>query len=233
MLLFIVASSSAASAAPERGLLFASINTGDGTPVGWPSKDPKLQAEWRQTEQGNFKATVTAVQSVPGKATWTVELDDPSRLVKFQPLTDPEGHVCETLNWHIHQDFISGGDSPAACGSTGGHVDPALACGAASEYAKTSCIGINAGYQLAESPYSARCGTSMVKTDLRNQDGCEYGDLAGKMGKIDNEKGTQTFEDTHIFFLDRYAKNSIVFHCCIDGDCSPRVACADFSYIGQ
>ena len=69
--------------------------------------------------------------------------------------------------------------------------------------------------------------------DLPNQDGCEYGDLAGKVGQIKNEKGTQTFEDTHIFFLDRYAKNSIVFHCCIDGDCSARVACADFSYIGQ
>jgi len=232
MLLFIVASSSAASAAPERGLLFASINTGDGTPVGWPSKDPKLQAEWRQTEQGNFKATVTAVQSVPGKATWTVELDDLSS-GSFKPLTNADGKECETLNWHIHQDFISGGDSPAACGSTGGHVDPALACGGASEYAKTSCIGMNAGYQLAESPYSARCGTSMVKTDLPNQDGCEYGDLAGKVGQIKNEKGTQTFEDTHIFFLDRYAKNSIVFHCCIDGNCSPRVACADFSYIGQ
>lgn len=197
----------------------------------WPSNDPKLQAEWKQTEQGNFKATVTAVQSVPGKATWTVELDDLGS-GGFQPLTNDQGVKCEKLNWHIHQDFISGGDSPAACGSTGGHVDPALACGGASEYAKTSCIGINAGY-LPDSPYTARCDTSMDKTHLPNQDGCEYGDLAGKMGKIDNEKGTQTFEDTHIFFLDRYAKNSIVFHCCIDGDCSARVACADFSYIGQ
>jgi len=221
------------------------------------SRTPTLSAEWKQSEQGNFKATVKAEETAPGQATWKVDLEPRYWYSHFEPLKTEGGEVCVALNWHLHQDEIGGeGKTPTDCGTTGGHVDTALGCGGASEYRKTSCTGFSADYlnsygkdvtvdRDAHPPtgYPRRCnlndGESSVLVDDPNdpnkkifapvgQAGCEYGDMSGKIGRIPNKVSKTKFPlDTHILPLSNYAENSVVFHCCTVKN--PPCHCADYS----
>jgi hypothetical protein len=218
------------------------------------SRTPTLTAEWKQSDQGNFKATVKAEETAPGQATWTVELEPRYWHSTFEPLKTESGEVCVALNWHLHQDEIGTPPpgttrTPGNCGSTGGHVDTALACGGASEYRKTSCTGFSADYLKSYGEdvtndehvitYPRRCkgdaGQSIFKTEKGEfttvgQAGCEYGDMSGKIGKIPNKVGSKTFPiDKHILPLSNYAENSVVFHCCtkkeIQNNGHPAASC--------
>ena len=179
------------------------------------------------TESGenieNFRASVRAIETGPGKAKWTVEITGGVEEVKA---------ACPgNLNWHIHVKQIGtkSDTDPYGCYTTGGHWDSGFACGGASQWATTTCKSLEVGYQDAGfSPYSARCGTSPSSSpSFPKQDGCEYGDLSEKMGKIEVRKGKQTFDDTFIQPLDTYTETSVVLHCC-DTNCKWRLACADF-----
>jgi hypothetical protein len=70
------------------------------------------------------------------------------------------------------------------CLTTGGHWDPSFACGPASEFGGTTCKGMNYA-----ADYDVRC------VDAEMQNGCEYGDISGKVGTIDLKMAKQKFED--------------------------------------
>lgn len=124
------------------------------------------------------------------------------------------------LNWHIHAAPVN---AQGECSSTGGHYDPTFACGVASEHASTVCgdlLGSRPGYD-----YGAECTTA-------TQDGCEIGDLSGKMGKIEPRMRAQRFADHWLGTLDKIDGLSIVVHCCVDlptggTSCSEKIACAN------
>lgn len=101
-----------------------------------------------------------AEDTAPGKAKWVVNIDH-----VHPKLCSETG-----FTWHIHAiglvDPVGHGFSAAApagateCVAAGGHYDPSLACGGASQYSKTTCTALSYG-----TDYGSRCGTDM-------QDGC-------------------------------------------------------------
>ena len=165
-------------------------------------------------------AKVKAEETGAGKATWTIDIES------INPGICPD----DDLNWHIHTkrvatDGTDASDDNCGGGQTSGHWDPGLACGGASEFAKTTCKGLDADYI---SSYGTRCSKDAgvnAAGDVVGQKGCEYGDLSGKMGQIEKRTGTQHFEDEYIQPLETYKYTSIVLHCG-----SPRKACADFQF---
>lgn len=178
--------------------------------------------------QSAFEATVTAdKKSRSGKVVWTVKIDN-------------DDIQCDAYNWHIHAKPIQGDQSSGPdCGSTGGHTDNSLMCGPATDR-KEDCRGVygcdGATSTCFADAYGERCnmGIWAFRGELSQAQasllGCEYGDLSGKMGKIETTLDTQTFEDYHLESLSTYRDMSIVFHCCTASGCSPRVACGDFEY---
>jgi hypothetical protein len=169
-----------------------------------------------------IKATVKAIDYKPGQAKWIVDID----YVNKDKLC-PEGEV----NWHIHglalvdkkgNGFSNMPEDSATskCLSVGGHWDPSLACGPNSQFIGTTCTGFQSVY-ISTGAYSTRCTTTTPAGS-----GCEYGDIGGKVGKIQLRKGTQYFKDPFIQtpVADFYEHLSVVFHC----DGAPRVACANF-----
>ena len=180
-------------------------------------KETSIRAE---IDSNGFKATISATDTAPGKATWEVKIDE---------VDIPNFCSGGTVNWHIHTKALaeggcdgfattSDGTAVPECGGAflGGHWDPSLACGGASDFAATTCKGLNHTWVGA---YSTRCTNAVV------QSGCEYGDISGKVGPIDLAMDYQSFEDTFIQtpVADFYSDLSIVLHCG-----SPRVACANF-----
>lgn len=144
---------------------------------------------------------------VPGMVQWKVKVTS-------------EDTQCKAYNWHIHIDPI-GPNNECGGAFTDLHYDGGLACGGKSEYKDTACLALNYA-----SGYGDRCSAA------NKQKGCEYGDLNGKMGKIQiNQVGqSQRFRDNHIERLDKYAGMSIVVHCCTDDaqtQCGDRVACTN------
>ena len=90
------------------------------------------------------------------------------------------------LPWHIHTSWVqtpttitSGAIASCAAGNTGGHYDPNLACGPASQQASTSCTSLgrtptsNPSYIYGCNPTSYNQGQYAL---------CEVGDLSGKFG---------------------------------------------------
>lgn len=201
------------------------------------SESRQLGGRWRRkvltatvlagADQGGaaFEATVKA-EKKRGKVVWTVKIHN-AGLINIQ---------CEAYNWHIHAKKIQGTQD---CGSTGGHSDNSLMCGGATDRGDDCRALYNCPSEVPLSKcykeeYAQRCNMgiwafrgklSQARASLQ---GCEYGDLSGKMGKIEVTTATQQFEDYHLEDLSTYAQMSLVLHCCNSGGCSQRVACGDF-----
>lgn len=140
-----------------------------------------------------------------------------------KPFTDLP---CDAYNWHIHAKPVG---EKNECGKefTGGHIDPNLACGGASEYKKTTCTALD-----FPDSYGTRC-TGGNADGTSEQQKCEYGDLSGKMGKIPTDKGKTYYIDNFLQPFSKYEATSIVFHCCVSAEgyktnCAERVACGNW-----
>lgn len=140
--------------------------------------------------------------------------------------------TCDAYNWHIHAKPV-GENNECGPDFTGGHIDPSLACGGASEYKGTTCTALKApdgGDWVAS--YGSRC-TGGTPDGSSEQQKCEYGDLSGKMGKIPTDKGKTYYIDNFLQPFSKYEATSIVFHCCVSKpgyktDCGERVACGNW-----
>jgi len=166
---------------------------------------PQYRARFDDQTGGAITGYVDVRQCSRSKGVWTVRISS-------YDATQCAGRV---LNWHIHTAPVN---AEGECDSTGGHYDPTFACGAASEHKNTICgdaLGVRPGYD-----YGAECGQS-------TQDGCELGDLSGKMGQLTPRRRTQRFADHWLGSLDNIAGLSIVVHCCDGTSCSERIACAN------
>jgi hypothetical protein len=189
---------------------------------------------------------------LPDQLQWTVDIKTDATIFLDSIMLEPSAggekelvHLteankkCKAYNWHIHKKPVG---EHGQCGPrwTGGHTDPGLACGSASEYAGAVC------QRIGDTPsYKDRCissptgdvitGAPTATKQNGKQAGCEEGDLSGKMGPIAVAKGKTNYIDNFIAQPKNYDGMSIVFHCCIEVDgykknCGSRVACGDLDY---
>jgi len=138
------------------------------------------------------------------------------------------------LDYHIHSTWTASthsGSGSATCNGAGGHYDPDLACGSASQEYSGLCAAIG----RAAAPYN--CTPEMYSTG--HYYNCEVGDLSGKHGQIHPVSGrvftTGTDSPPYVDLTPPYLYNyktvqlfshawsSVVFHCG-----SERIACASF-----
>jgi len=138
-----------------------------------------------------------------------ITMADGQLMVAARNLT---GWCAEPLSYHIHQKWEGNNGTEAYgandCGptNTGGHYDPFLACGGASEYAGTDYCG---------------CGTYTCNTSYANTYGCEVGDLSGAYGKVPSQEGDWNMTYAMNVLPPVGQSLSVVLHCG-----STRVACA-------
>ena len=148
---------------------------------------------------------------------WKVNIKD------FDTTTCISGTATGELNWHIHA-AETGPGLGCQSGQTKGHYDPTYACGPATQWDSTLCTTINQSRGGNGYTYSTECTSD-------TQEGCEIGDLSGKMGKVQTNLSSwkiQKFEDNWLGGIEKIDGLSIVFHCCIqDGTCKRRVGCAN------
>jgi len=120
------------------------------------------------------------IDSVTGQATygWNIDFN------KFTPPAAPVS-VVGGLPWHIHSYWnnmggkSSGDITTCVAGNTGGHYDPNLACGTASQSATTLCSTLG---RTVSNGYTYSCTANNYQ---KGQFGlCEVGDLSGKFGKL-------------------------------------------------
>lgn len=150
-------------------------------------------------------------------ATWKVNIQD----FNDDTCVGTDGSYTGTLNWHIHALPTDG--TSCQSGTTSGHYDPTYACGPATQWSSSLCSTINDSRGGSGYSYSAECGND-------TQEGCELGDLSGKMGKVDTTLSSwkvQRFDDEWLGGIGNIAGLSIVFHCCDDSGCGRRVGCAN------
>lgn len=121
------------------------------------------------------------IDSVTGQATYGYNID-------FSAFTPPVGDVVLTggLPWHIHSywnDATSSSGNIDTCGATntGGHYDPDLACGPASQSSKTLCGDLKRT-ATSDPVYTYSCAAAAFQAGSFGL--CEIGDLSGKFGKI-------------------------------------------------
>lgn len=145
--------------------------------------------------------------------------------------------MSQGLTYHIHSTPIT---NTGTCSEAGGHYDPYLACGAATqETLNCSALDRTTGSGWN---YAGNCPTPMpARTVYQNgTGGCEVGDLSGKFGvALPTTNGGSTFKSSDILqdsipalLANFYTSNnraemwsSFVFHCKNDGS---RVACGNF-----
>jgi len=143
------------------------------------------------------------------------------------------------LTYHIHSYWkntttSSGTNGYCGSGYTGGHFDPNLACGPASEDASSSCSSLG---RTSSSGYTYGCSKTLFKAGQYGV--CEVGDLSGKYGLIMRKSLTSNIfarTVTWADYLPPYIANydtttsiikpwtSIVFHCTTGA----RLVCAKF-----
>lgn len=147
----------------------------------------------------------------------------------------------EGLYMHVHSDWDGFApdvtSSSTSCGGAGGHYDPTLACASASSMTYECDLlnrTVNAGYSYACNPTGFAAG-------LQYQ--CEVGDIAGKLGALVPDSGTDyhvysgslldPFPPSAINFGDSSASDgiatawqSLVLHCPSTG---ARLLCAQFT----
>lgn len=178
-------------------------------------------------EDKAFKITIAA-RKLGRKTLWTARFPHGTPTL----MSSKSGEACESYNWHIHarpvNDAAAENDVDGRCGkgATGGHTDNALKCGGATDEAARCRLKFGADFKE-----SYKCST-------KNQKGCEYGDLSGKLGKLDVSEERQSFYDFNLESLDTYKYMSAVLHCCATVpdpenpgttklDCTERVACGN------
>jgi hypothetical protein len=200
-----------------------------------------------KVQQGAFEITVVGKESLLDIAggvktrgvTWDIIKEHGSQDIPgYGGLTndDPANpHKRFPYNYHIHAKPINGYGSTAEerCGGavTSGHTDSGHACGGASEFKGSICPKIW-GPDFKDT-YNDRCGKCTEDGVLGNTcNGCEYGDLSGKLPKIPAMASFEDYSamDTHIEPITTYKTMSIVVHGCTAAGCSPRVACGDIEY---
>ena len=172
----------------------------------------------------------------PGTATYSFTLD----LTQFPTTCD----LSKGISFHIHSFWNNGTSTSAAhqyCSAsiTGGHYDPNLACGKASQAASTLCP------LIGRTPSMYSCNPILYNTGEFAQ--CEVGDLSGKFGvAFGTGPGGMTFSFNYpqlasapIDYTPPYVYNfnkadsisnqwaSIVFHCAADGS---RQICSKLQY---
>lgn len=96
--------------------------------------------------------------------------------------------VEEGLMMHVHSDWegfaTDQTSSAAACGGAGGHYDPTLACASASSMSY-ECGLLN---RTSSDGYAYACNPTDFSAGLQYQ--CEVGDIAGKLGTLFPDSGT-------------------------------------------
>ncbi|GMI37353.1 hypothetical protein TeGR_g10761, partial [Tetraparma gracilis] len=196
--------------------------------------------------------TATSIPTQPSVVNWSFFIEGQAYAdAPAEPTFYNEaGEACEELTYHIHANRLAT-DWPEdnnnnICYSTGGHVDSFFACGPASQHADTTCNALDYTLRYDATQTSnpmtrcgqcesdaviggGGCGQGSYNQPNNPQAGCEVGDLSGKMGKRPNTPLLHPFvnQDTNIQTLDTYAQASLVVHCCFEGSCKERVACAN------
>lgn len=216
----------------------APIQEHEGRSLWWNSwrkckRGRRIQADIDAPDSlhSSFHATVIGKEISPGDNTFTRAVDWTVYLTGAKLVSPTTHKVCDNLNWHIHTKPINPSESSPTgqCGPsvTSGHTDNGFACGGSSEWSKTTCTALTYA-----APYTAdRCKQCDGMNELCK--GCEYGDLSGKLGKIQTDTigTTQGFtKDLHIEPLSTYGTMSLVLHCCTEGSCAERIACGDIEY---
>lgn len=168
------------------------------------------------TEVGWFAVNIDGT----GRAAYAYHLDVTE--VTFPATCFESKTVADGFNYHLHTLFDAGTVSPSQCGTTGGHYDPALACGPRSQNIATLCPSIS---RDAASGYTYGCNPTVFANGDYNL--CEVGDLSGKFGKAlplsanSNVFDSDVLLDPYAPLISDYNSNSIVtlgwksvnFHC--------------------
>lgn len=130
----------------------------------------------------------------------------------------------QAMSYHIHEKWTHNTTTTAGAGAqcgaayTGGHYDPFVGCGGASEYAGTNLCNCSSG----TASYSTRCTTTAGGY------GCELGDLSGRFGKLPSQVGPYNATHQLSVLPPVGVQLSVVVHCG-----SSRVACAKLSTCGS
>jgi len=150
------------------------------------------------------------IDSVTGTATYGYNID-------FSKFTAPAAPVDLSggLPWHIHTYWKnmagqnSGNIDTCISANTGGHYDPNLACGPASETAATLCSTLS---RTAPLGYTYSCASAAFQGGHFGL--CEVGDLSGKFGTIayppPNNVATRTGSSIYTDPTAAYAKDYLV-----------------------
>jgi hypothetical protein len=145
--------------------------------------------------------------------------------------------MSQGLTYHIHSTPIT---NTGTCSQAGGHYDPYLACGAATQETG-NCSALNRNAASGWN-YAGNCPIPTPARTVYNNGtgGCEVGDLSGKFGvALPTTNGGSTFQSSDILqdsipalLTNFYTSNnraqmwsSFVFHC---NDNGARVACGNF-----
>jgi len=106
-------------------------------------------------------------------------------LVAYEYFTSICPSITTGLKYHLHSYWTnttaSNTDVTSSCVATGGHFDPAFACGSSSQYQSSPklCPSLN---RTATAGYSYSCSApNFAAGNLFN---CEVGDLSGKFGAV-------------------------------------------------
>jgi hypothetical protein len=129
-------------------------------------------------------------QTGTGTYGWSLDLNG------YTQATSEGYDINSPLKWHIHTYWTDTSKTSASltgCGAsnTGGHYDPTLACGTASQYQSyptTNTTYCKALGRTADDGYVYPCGTPSNYFDGEFSN-CEVGDLSGKFGFIVPENG--------------------------------------------
>jgi len=130
----------------------------------------------------------------------TVDFDVSIDLRKFQPANGDTIMNGSKLAWHLHSDWrnynmYSGSNSQCQSSLTGGHYDPTVACGPASEWITSNGYCYGPQGQIVNSASYSCTPSSYWPTS------CERGDVSGRLGPLTVE--TQSNGDNEIHFRGR------------------------------